>query len=120
MKPGRTYRYGERSTQPEQKYCLRNQTRKGCKYDPGLPRTSCSQNSTSQMNSQKVKTMVDQGTHQSLRRTEECKGSPQWGDERIPLSLTIPCRTSSPEMKAHNQTSTENEMRILSKDHNRG
>ncbi len=94
--PRHTHKNGERATQPEQKFCLRIQTRRGSKDDPRVPRMSSNQSDPCQMNSQQIKTMVDQWPFQSLWRSEEHKGSTQKLDEGIPLSLTLPSRTSHP------------------------
>ena len=64
------------------------------------------------------KTLVDQGTHSSIQRAKELKGSPQKLDERIPLALTLPCRTNRTEMQSYTQTSPENETGILQEDDN--
>ncbi len=94
--PRHTHKNGERATQPEQKFCLRIQTRQGGKDDPRVPRMSSNQNNPCQTNSQQIKTMVDWQPFQSLWRSEEHKGSTQKLDEGIPPSLTLPSRTSHP------------------------
>ena len=48
------------------------------------------------------------------------KGSPKRLNERIPLALTLPSRSSSPKTKGNAQTGPEIKTRFLLKDSYRG